>query len=112
MVIFTSLHFVRCIPAVPVTNPLFWRLLFFLSMEETRMSADSMLAQLQGRIAPMQSMTRLWAAYAKDDVARCHRWYTNPSICWGGMPLRDLLPEPQHFQSTTGSSNKRDGIVH
>ena len=59
MVIFTSLHFDRCIPSVPVTNPLSWRLLFFLSMEETRMSADSMLARLQGRIAPMQSMTRL-----------------------------------------------------
>ena len=69
MVIFISLHFDRCIPAVRVTNPLSWRLLFFLSMEETRMSADSMLAQLQRRIAPMQSMTRLWAAYAKDDVA-------------------------------------------
>jgi Bacterial regulatory helix-turn-helix protein, lysR family len=37
----------------------------FLSMEETRMSAGSILAWLQGRIASMQLMTRVLAAYAE-----------------------------------------------
>jgi hypothetical protein len=52
------------------------------------------------------------AAYAKDDVTRLSPLVYEHINLLGRMPFRDLLAEPQNFQSTTSSSNNRNGIGH